>query len=127
MKVTGASTDRPTVTVTALYQDGSPPSPSNDFSSPGPPPVSSRVLVSEMMILAGEAAGAFGAARGLPLPYRSQPTPTLPSAAELAALPEGPCRLVALRSRMTKSATAIVPAPHAALGLEHYVQARGGV
>lgn len=32
----------------------------------------SRQLVAEMMILAGEIAGKFGAARMLPLPYRGQ-------------------------------------------------------
>jgi hypothetical protein len=33
---------------------------------------SAHTIVSEMMILAGELVGTFGAANGLPLPYRGQ-------------------------------------------------------
>ena len=42
---------------------------------------------------------------------------------ELAALPEGPCRTVALRSRMMRSVTTCAqPQGHASLGLPAYVQ-----
>ena len=75
-----------------------------------------------MMILAGEIAASLGAAAKLPLPYRGQLAPVLPSADELAALPPGPCRAVAVRSCMTPSTCSLVPATHASLGLDAYVQ-----
>lgn len=42
-------------------------------------------LVTEMMILAGELVGKFGAEHGVPLPFRGQNPPRLPSDEELAA------------------------------------------
>jgi exoribonuclease R len=87
-----------------------------------------RQLVAEAMILAGGCAGMVGASSSsssspLPLPYRSQARPAdLPSPSELDALPPGPCRGYALRRRMTRSALAARPSPHAALGLREYVQ-----
>jgi exoribonuclease-2 len=86
------------------------------------PGTGARALVAEMMVLAGEVAAGVGAAAGLPLPYRGQLPPVLPSADELEALPEGPCRAVLLRSRMTPSSSGVIPVPHAALGLNAYVQ-----
>lgn len=56
-----------------------------------------RLMVAEMMILAGEAVGSLGAAKDLPLPYRGQDAPQLPSQEVLEALPEGPCKGYALR------------------------------
>ena len=56
------------------------------------------------------------------LPFRSQPQPSLPEPEELAALPPGPCRAVAVRSCMTPGVTSLVAAPHASLGLQAYVQ-----
>ncbi|GFR46827.1 hypothetical protein Agub_g8463, partial [Astrephomene gubernaculifera] len=82
-----------------------------------------RGLVAEMMILAGEAVGELGSSACLPLPYRSQPAPPhLPPPTLLAALPEGPVRGFALRRCMPRSAVGPEPLPHAALGLEAYVQ-----
>ncbi len=64
-----------------------------------------------------------GTRAGLPLPYRGQAAPVLPSEEEMALLPEGLCRAIAVRNRMTRSVTATQPgAPHAALGLPAYVQ-----
>jgi hypothetical protein len=57
----------------------------------------SRVLVAEMMILAGEVVGALGTAAALPLPYRGQAAPELPPEEELAEYPEGPCKGYRLR------------------------------
>jgi hypothetical protein len=56
-----------------------------------------RLMVAEMMILAGEAVGSLGAAHNLPLPYRGQEVPQLLAQEVLEALPEGPCRGYALR------------------------------
>ena len=89
---------------------------------PRAPGTGARALVSEMMVLAGEIAASMGASAKLPLPYRGQLTPALPSADELASLPPGPCRAVAVRSRMTPSTCSLVPATHASLGLDAYVQ-----
>lgn len=83
----------------------------------------SQRLVSEMMILAGEAVAAIGQQHELALPYRGQMEPILPEAEELLAVPEGPCRNVMLRSRMVRGQlTTEGPAPHAGLGLQGYVQ-----
>ncbi|WP_019507969.1 ribonuclease catalytic domain-containing protein [Pleurocapsa sp. PCC 7319] len=82
----------------------------------------SRQLVAEMMILAGQIGGKYGAEHNLPLPFRGQPQPELPSEEELLQLPAGPTRFCALRSCMPRSETSMSPIRHASLGLESYVQ-----
>lgn len=80
------------------------------------------MMVAEMMILAGQAVGQVGAAAGLPLPYRGQEPPRLPSDDFLNALPDGPCRGFALRKCMTRSVVSPEPVRHASLALDAYVQ-----
>ena len=64
-----------------------------------------------------------GHGAGLALPYRGQAAIVMPTAAELTEAPEGPCREVLLRSRMTRSVfTTSGPLLHAGLGLPAYVQ-----
>lgn len=82
----------------------------------------SRQLVAEMMILAGEVAARYGQAHNLPLPFRGQPQPDLPSEEELLQLPAGPVRFCAMRRCMPKSEMGITPARHAGLGLNTYTQ-----
>ena len=82
----------------------------------------SRQLVAEMMILAGQIGGKYGTEHNLPLPYRGQPQPELPSEEELLQLPAGPARFCALRSCMPRSEMSMSPIRHACLGLESYVQ-----
>ncbi|MGB5714777.1 MAG: ribonuclease R family protein [Waterburya sp.] len=82
----------------------------------------SRQLVAEMMILAGQVGGKYGKEHNLPLPYRGQPQPELPSEEELLSLPPGPTRFCALRSCMPRSEMSMSPIRHACLGLESYVQ-----
>ena len=82
----------------------------------------SRQLVAEMMILAGEIAGKYGTENNLPLPYRGQPQPELPSDEELLQLPAGPVRFCAMRRCMPRSETSMTPTRHASLGLDSYVQ-----
>ena len=82
----------------------------------------SRQLVAEMMILAGQIGGKYGTEHNLPLPFRGQPQPELPSEEELLQLPAGPTRFCALRSCMPRSETSMSPIRHASLGLESYVQ-----
>jgi exoribonuclease II len=81
-----------------------------------------RQLVAEMMILTGEVAGRYGQAHQIPLPYRGQPQPELPSEEELMQLPAGPVRFCAMRRCMPKSEMSITPIRHAGLGLEIYTQ-----
>lgn len=84
---------------------------------------SSRQLVAEMMILAGEVAGRYGQAHNLALPFRGQPQPELPPEEELLQLPAGFVRACAMRRCMPKSEMSITPTRHAGLGLEMYTQA----
>ena len=81
-----------------------------------------RQLVAEMMILTGEVAARYGQQHHLPLPYRGQPQPELPSEEELLQLPAGPARFSAMRRCMTRSEMSITPVRHAGLGLETYAQ-----
>ena len=83
----------------------------------------SRHLVAEMMILAGEVAGRYGQAHNIALPFRGQPQPELPSAEELLQLPAGPVRACGMRRCMPKSEMSITPNRHASLGLPAYTQA----
>jgi exoribonuclease-2 len=66
---------------------------------------------------------AHGKRTALALPYRSQASSTLPSPAELAALPPGPVRHAALKRCLSRGTLGTTPAPHFSLGLEAYVQA----
>jgi exoribonuclease-2 len=82
----------------------------------------SRQLVAEMMILAGEVAARYAQEHALPLPFRSQPQPELPSDEELLLLPAGPVRACAIRRCMPRSELSITAARHASLGLDTYTQ-----
>jgi exoribonuclease-2 len=82
----------------------------------------SRQLVAEMMILTGEVAGHYGQTHQIPLPFRGQPQPELPSDEELLQLPAGPVRFCALRRCMPRSEMSITPIRHAGLALETYTQ-----
>ncbi|KAM3096251.1 ribonuclease catalytic domain-containing protein [Phormidesmis sp. 146-35] len=81
-----------------------------------------RQLVAEMMILAGEVAARYGRDHSLPMPFRAQPQPELPSESELLQLPAGPVRSCAIRRCMPRSELSITPARHASLGLDNYTQ-----
>lgn len=81
-----------------------------------------RIMVAEMMILAGEVAARYGQTHNLAIPFRSQPQPELPTEEELIQLPTGLVRSCAIRRCMTRSEMGIVPSRHATLGLESYSQ-----
>lgn len=83
----------------------------------------SRHLVAEMMILAGEVAARFAQEHQLPIPFRHQPQPELPSEAELLQLNPGPVRDCAIRRCMPRSEVSTTAARHASLGLDTYCQA----
>ncbi|XP_068643326.1 ribonuclease II, chloroplastic/mitochondrial [Aristolochia californica] len=79
-------------------------------------------LVSEMMILCGEAVATFGSYNNIPLPYRGQPQANIPSSA-YAHLPEGPVRSTALVKLMRAAEIDCrKPMRHGVLGLPGYVQ-----
>jgi exoribonuclease-2 len=82
----------------------------------------SRNLVAEMMILTGEVASLYGQLHSLPLPFRHQPQPELPSDEELLQLPAGPVRDCAIRRCMPRSEMSVTPMRHASLGLSTYTQ-----
>ena len=80
---------------------------------------SAHAIVSEMMILAGELVGKFGAANALPLPYRGQADPV---AADVSFAPEGIPRDVARRGGMRGASVGATPRRHGGLGVDAYVQ-----
>ncbi|RDX99823.1 Ribonuclease II, chloroplastic/mitochondrial, partial [Mucuna pruriens] len=79
-------------------------------------------LVSEMMILCGEAIATFGSRNDIPLPYRGQPQSDM-NVSEFSHLPEGPVRSFAL-VRVMRAAEIDFrkPARHGVLGIPGYVQ-----
>ncbi len=82
----------------------------------------SRLLVAEMMILAGEVAGNYCQENNIPVPFRAQPQPELPPEEELLLLPAGPVRFCALRRCMPRSEISTNPARHSSLALNTYTQ-----
>ncbi|MBP5971404.1 VacB/RNase II family 3'-5' exoribonuclease [Brasilonema sp. CT11] len=83
----------------------------------------SRQLVAEMMIVAGEVAARYGQKYNIPLPFRGQPQPELPPEQELLQMPAGFVRACAMRRCMPKSEMSITPVRHSGLGLDTYTQA----
>ncbi len=83
------------------------------------PPLCSRSLVENAMIMAGEAAAAFAQAESIALPYATQEPPDAPALSPAETLTE----MYALRRTMKRSQYRSVAAPHSGLGLTAYVQA----
>jgi exoribonuclease-2 len=80
------------------------------------PPLHSRQLVTEAMLLAGEAVGHFALERGLPIPYTTQDPP------ETDERPADLAGMFGLRRSLKPSEPSSVPGSHAGLGLGLYVQ-----
>ena len=79
-------------------------------------------LVSEMMVLCGEAVAAFGAANNLPLPYRGHPQSNTAVSA-FSHVPDGPARSFANISVLRAAEMDFQkPVPHGVLGIPGYVQ-----
>ncbi|KAL8508719.1 hypothetical protein ACS0TY_019106 [Phlomoides rotata] len=79
-------------------------------------------LVSEMMILCGEAIATFGSFNNIPLPYRGQPQSNVDISA-FTHLPEGPVRSSAVVKTMRAAEMDFrKPTRHGGLGLPGYVQ-----
>jgi exoribonuclease II len=77
----------------------------------------SRELVTDLMLMAGEAAARFCSERGLPIPYATQPAP------EQIQHPEGMAAMYAYRRQFKPSRTSIEPGAHFGLGLDAYARA----
>lgn len=82
----------------------------------------SRQLVAEMMILTGEVAAKFAQTHNIPVPYRFQARPDLPTPEVLQQLPPGPVREFAIVRCMTKGEMGVYPFAHAGLALSAYCQ-----
>jgi exoribonuclease-2 len=80
------------------------------------PPLKSRDLVLEAMLVAGEAAARFAREAGIPFPFTTQDPP------DWGERPQDLAGMFALRRALKPSAYTSVPAPHAGLGLEVYAQ-----
>jgi exoribonuclease II len=84
------------------------------------PPLRSRQLVAECMILAGAGAAWYANDRGIPFPYSVQDAAPAP---EDEILPEGLPGAYALRRRQQPARVSGSPAPHRGLGLPAYGRA----
>ena len=89
----------------------------DDISIHPLPPLKSRDLVTEAMLLAGEAVALFAAQRDIPIPYVAQDPPYSEER------PDDLAGMYALRRTFRPSQPSTAPGPHAGLGLETYVQA----
>ena len=79
-------------------------------------PLKSRSLVTETMVLCGEAIAQFAIQNGIPLPFATHDPP------DEAVEGEGLAGMFALRRSMKPSRQRGTPGPHAGLGIEAYVQ-----
>ncbi len=85
------------------------------------PPLRSRHLVREAMLMAGEAAGRLAQAHDIPMAFTAQDPPfDSDSPADLRNA--GPSIMWAKRRQMQRSRPTLTPGRHAGLGLESYVQ-----
>lgn len=80
------------------------------------PPLASRTLVQEGMLMAGEAAGRFVVEHDIPFPFSTQDPP------QPRERPEGLAGMFDLRRSLKPSQLRSVPAAHAGLGLPVYAQ-----
>lgn len=82
------------------------------------PRLRSRLLVSEAMVMAGEAAARFALEQGLPFPFTTQEAAVdIPSRE-----PVGLAAMCALRRSLRPRQYSSLPGPHGGLGLELYAQ-----
>ena len=81
------------------------------------PPLRSRELVTEAMLMAGEAVAHLAIEVGMPIPFTTQDPP------ETEERPEDLAGMYDLRRFLRPSEQSSMPGPHAGLGLEVYVQA----
>ncbi len=80
-------------------------------------PLRSRELVTEAMLMAGEAAATYAIERGIPMPFTTQDPP------ETDERPGDLAGMYALRRQLRPSQQSSAPGSHAGLGLDSYIQA----
>lgn len=85
------------------------------------PPLRSRDLVREAMLMAGEAAGRLAQAHDIPMAYTAQ-DPPFDSGSPVDLTNAGPSGMWAKRRQMQRSRPTTTPGRHAGLGLDSYVQ-----
>ena len=81
------------------------------------PRLRSRGLVSEAMLMAGEAAARYADRHGIPFPYATQLV-----AEDVERRPQGPAAMAAARRKLKPRRYQSAMAPHQGLGLEAYAQ-----
>lgn len=81
------------------------------------PPLHSRELVTEAMLMTGEAIARFALTHQIPIPFSTQDPPTE------AEIPDGMAGMFARRRSLKRSQLRSTPGAHAGLGLEAYCQA----
>ena len=81
-----------------------------------------RRIVTELMLIAGEAAAQYGMEHAVPLPFRGQTYREILSDEEIADCPEGPCRAWLGIRQMNSGTISASPTAHEGLGLDAYVQ-----
>lgn len=81
------------------------------------PKLASRDMVTDAMLMAGEAAARFAQAHGIAIPFVMQPTP------DEIRKPEGMAEMYAYRRLFKPSRVALEPAAHFGLGLDIYARA----
>ncbi|MDK2857020.1 MAG: exoribonuclease [Verrucomicrobiota bacterium] len=81
------------------------------------PRLKSRDMVTDAMLMAGEAIAEFLIKNKIPAPFASQPPPDEPS------VPETMAQMFAYRKKFKRSGLHLEPGLHAGLGLEHYTRA----
>ncbi|WP_462330667.1 RNB domain-containing ribonuclease [Thiohalocapsa halophila] len=77
----------------------------------------SRAMVTDLMLMAGEAAAVWCGERGIPIPHATQPPP------DSIQHPAGMAGMYAYRRQFKPSRTSIEPGPHFGLGLDAYARA----
>ena len=83
------------------------------------PPLGSRELVREAMLMTGEAVARFALQNQIPIPFTGQEGPLIEETAEARTMSE----MFALRRLIRPSQQLSTPAPHSGLGMALYVQA----
>jgi|APSaa5957512622_1039677.scaffolds.fasta_scaffold09116_3 exoribonuclease-2 len=86
------------------------------------PKLRSRDLVTEFMLMAGEAAARFAQQHEIPFPYSTQPPPGPDEQGNPYPQPETLAEMYAFRRRFRRSQLKSQPAPHAGLGMSQYSQ-----
>lgn len=81
------------------------------------PRIQSRELVTDAMLMAGEAAARYAQERDIPIPYATQPPPEVPVATD------GLAAMYASRRLLKPSQSKCQPGSHAGLGLDLYSRA----